>query len=994
MGIRLWTAAAVVLLTVVAPTHVTAQYFGRNKVEYVDFDFRILKTEHFDVYYYQREEAAARIAARLAERWYTRFARVLKFELATRQPLVLYGSQPEFAQTNVISGMLPDTVGGVTESARRRIVMPFAPTLTETNRILGHEIAHAFQFAIGRRHGGHGQPLWFIEGMAEYLARGTTDGEATLWLRDAVWSEKLPQRERDAARTLSPYQYGHAFWAYLAGRFGDGAIERALKPPKRSTMDKRMRHATGHGLEALYADWRAEVHRQHASRPAASAEFAATRSFNAGASSRIQLSPALSPDGRSVVVFSERDRLSLDLFLAEVESGRIIRKLATTAANARFDSLQPLRGAGAWSPESDFFAFPAVRQGHAALVVFDIEEPGRDQEFSFPALGQILSVTWSPDGKRIALSALAGGLTNLYVYDLNSGDLRQITDDPFTDLHPAWSPDGRHIAFVTDRFSTDLDVLRFGPTELASVDAKTHQVRAIETPADASYINPQWTADSRDLYFVSDLTGAPNVFRLTLADGSLHQVSNIDTGVTGLTPTSPTLSVAASAPKVAFTVYHRRKYEIAVLEGPAALAGLPHSTSAPVANGDAERPVHGEVNALLRDDLTGLPTVEPGEPLAYASRLRLERIGQPYLSSGTGAFGTFVRGGGSFLFGDMLGERRLLAAVQVANRMRDAAFEVRYLNQERRWNWGAVAELEPSIRRYRSNAVVDRDGEAALFKQADYLQRIQLHASAVVAYPINRAMRVEFLGGVRHAAYHRDVRSQISSMTTGKVLEVLREESSGGVPTTVGEVAAALVADTSVIGPTGPLLGSRYRFEIAPAAGDLTYTRVLADYRRYLMPVRPYTLALRVMHAGRYGRDGDDPRLMPSFLGSRYLVRGHSSDPRDCRPAPNEACGAELLGSRLFVGNIEMRVPVWGLLKRQIEYGPVPLDAFVFADGGVVWARRDAAGIAIAGRSVISSFGAGIRLNAGGLPFEVAAVRTLDGPKPRWSVDFGFRTGF
>ena len=326
--------------------------------------------------------------------------------------------------------------------------------------------------------------------------------------------------------------------------------------------------------------------------------------------------------------------------------------------------------------------------------------------------------------------------------------------------------------------------------------------------------------------------------------------------------------------------------------------------------------------------------------------------------------------------------------------MRDAAFEVRYLNQARRWNWGAIADLEPSLRRYRSNAVVDHEGEPAMLKQADYMQRVQLHAAGLLAYPFSRGSRIEFTAGVRYAAYHRDVRSQLSSMTTGQVLATQREELSGGVPTTVGEAGIALVGDTAVFGPTGPLLGSRYRFEVAPASGDLTYTRLLVDYRRYLMPVRPYTLAFRVLHTARYGPDGDDPRLLPSFLGSRYLVRGHVPDPRDCRPTVSGICGGELLGSRLLVGNLELRVPLWGMLTRQLDYGSLPIDTFVFADSGMVWSRRQIDGIGAGRRTIISSIGVGARMNAGGLPFEIAAVRALDGPAPGWGLDFGFRVGF
>ena len=81
----------------------------------------------------------------------------------------------------------------------------------------------------------------------------------------------------------------------------------------------------------------------------------------------------------------------------------------------------------------------------------------------------------------------------------------------------------------------------------------------------------------------------------------------------------------------------------------------------------------------------------------------------------------------------------------------------------------------------------------------------------------------------------------------------------------------------------------------------------------------------------------------------------------------------------------EWRAPVWGLFSRQLDYGPVPIDAFVFADGGVVWSGA---------RTFISSIGAGIRVNAGGLPFVFGAVRALDGPSRGWSAYFGFRTGF
>src|SRR6185503_21336454 len=99
MGVlRVPRVGAIVAMLTLLSASAHAQYFGRNKVEYADFDFRILTTQHFDVYYYEREERAARLAAQLAERWYSRISRVLHHQLERRQPLVVYGSQAEFAQ--------------------------------------------------------------------------------------------------------------------------------------------------------------------------------------------------------------------------------------------------------------------------------------------------------------------------------------------------------------------------------------------------------------------------------------------------------------------------------------------------------------------------------------------------------------------------------------------------------------------------------------------------------------------------------------------------------------------------------------------------------------------------------------------------------------------------------------------------------------------------------------------------------------------------------
>src|SRR5438094_869907 len=116
----------------------------------------------------------------------------------------------------------------------------------------------------------------------------------------------------------------------------------------------------------------------------------------------------------------------------------------------------------------------------------------------------------------IAFSAQVGGVTDLFTYDLERSELRRLTDDPYADLEPAWSPDGSVIAFVTDRFSTSLDALSFGDYQLAVIDPRgsgSGQIRQLPHLAHAKHINPQWSPDGQSLYFIGDPGGISNGFR-------------------------------------------------------------------------------------------------------------------------------------------------------------------------------------------------------------------------------------------------------------------------------------------------------------------------------------------------------------------------------------------------------------------------------------------------------------------------------------------------
>src|SRR5262249_55498849 len=134
---RLLIVAGMLAFTVTWTKDASAQYFGRNKVQYKTLKFQVMKTEHFDIYFYPSEREGIDISARLAERWNARLERLLEHKLRGRQPLVLYASHPDFEQTNAIEGELGEGTGGVTEPLKRRIVLPLGGPIGDTDHVIG-----------------------------------------------------------------------------------------------------------------------------------------------------------------------------------------------------------------------------------------------------------------------------------------------------------------------------------------------------------------------------------------------------------------------------------------------------------------------------------------------------------------------------------------------------------------------------------------------------------------------------------------------------------------------------------------------------------------------------------------------------------------------------------------------------------------------------------------------------------------------------------------
>lgn len=992
-------AAALVCLGAVlsSGSAAEAQYFGRNKVQYARLQFRVLHTDHFDIYYYPEEEAATRQVARMAERWYARFSELLDHRFTKRQPLVLYASHPHFAQTNLTAASPSEGIGGLTERAKSRIVMPFAAGLGETDHVLGHEIVHAFQIDIARASGqsAFALPGWFIEGMAEYLSMGPANAHTMMWLRDAKLGKQLPTLKQLDNPRYFPYRYGHAFWSYLGARFGDGIVGRILKSKTRGVLPK-LEEATALDVAQLTTDWHASIEVGDAGNRDASRAQSRILIGGPGDDGRLNLAPAVSPDGRKLVFLSERDRLSIDVFMADMATGVVGVKIVSTAADQHFDSLQYIHSAGAWDPTGRWFAMSAVSGGDPVLVIVDTTAPERRTETRLPAFGEIYNPTWSPDGSRIVFTALKGGISDLFLYTVASGGVEQLTADGFADFHPAWSPDGRTIAFATDRFTSSIEDLSFGGLRIGLLDLAARSIRPlVDDESLAKQVSPQWAPDGSALYYVSDRGGVSNVFRFELNSGTLRQLTDVATGVSGITATSPALAVASRAGTVVFSVYRNGRYDIEVLDGPEPASSPPLAMdSEGVTPARDVPPMGGRLADLLANARFGLPGDADFQSRTYDDRLRLESISPPYVGAVTGGgFGGLIRSTFGFSFGDTLRDRELKTFFRVGTDADDFAAQLAYTNRRERWNWGLSGGFVPS-RLLDAHRSIDRVDDRVT-RTTTHLRYLHEWGSFTAHYNLDRARRLEFRAGLRRTGFEWQTITRVTDPVQRKTLSRVLAETPAGPSVYLTEAQIAFVTDTAVSGPTGPLLGHRFRIEVEPALGGLSFADVRLDFRRYWMPLRRLTFAARLEHMGRYGPNATDPRLAPLVLGLQTLVRGYdlrSFAAQECgRTASECSVSEELTGSRFALLNLELRAPLFGLFSGDLNYGPVPIEAIAFADGGLLWTHHaDAPGEQDRFRSI----GAGARVNMGGIVFELTGARPFDRPQQGWTFNLLLRPGF
>ncbi|NBC09533.1 MAG: hypothetical protein GVY26_20265 [Bacteroidetes bacterium] len=949
------------MLLLLAATSLQAQYFGRNKVNYEDFKFEVLESPNFDLYHYLHNRERLHGFAREAEQWYTMHQRILNDTIGQRNPFILYSNHADFQQTNAISGQIGVGTGGVTEALKNRVIMPLAESHQQTNHVLGHELVHAFQYNMilngdsTNLQSLSNLPLWMVEGMAEYLSIGGVDAHTAMWMRDAVLNDDVPTIKDLNNPKYFPYRYGQVFWAFLTGIYGDDIIEPFFMATAQYGMEQASRRVLALPLDTLSDRWVKGVKKHFGQFVDAEKDRQAGRELLSKKNSgRINIAPEISPNGLYVIYLSEKDLFSIDLFLANARTGEIIRKVASSQRAGHIDDFNYIESAGTWSPNSRQFAFIAFSKGRNILVIKDVKTGKTVQEIKPDGLQAFNNPAWSPDGDHIVVSALVDGQPDLYQINVKTSEVEQLTNDGYSELHPNWSPDGEFIVFSSDQISREQGRRNGSWTfNLAVLDPDTRAINHLDVFVGADNLNPVVDA-AGNVLFLSNRDGYRNMYKYVPGSNKVYQMTNLITGVSGITHYAPAISVAQRRDRVLYTYFSQKGYRIYRAQPEDFLNREVPTDSLNFEAAELPR-FNKRAVSIVDAQLQKLPAEAELSDTAFVSRpyqpeFKLDYVGGS-AGVGVGTSNTFgtqtgLAGGVDFLFSDILGNNQLFASAALNGEITDFGGAVAYINRDKQFNWGASISHMP----FRSFAYGGRgitelelqeDQTIPVFADTFFVRRIfEDKLSVFGSHPFSTTLRLE--GSAAYARYSSRLDQYVNIYQTdgrfiGRQLGQEREKLDSPEGFNLWTTGAALVGDNASFGIVGPLQGHRFRFGVNRNFGEFNFAQVTADYRRYeYFNDLNFGLAFRALHYGRYGRGAED--IFPLFVGSSWFVRGYNNNSASQILNQNGRSIDELFGSKMAVGNFEVRIPFTGPKRLALfKSGILFTELTLFADAGVAW---------------------------------------------------------
>jgi len=920
--------AAVFGATLTWPAIVDAQtpfvpYYGKNRVRYRPFTWYIYKTDHFDIFYYPDLEEHLERMASYAESAYDRLSGEFKHDLAARVPLILFKTQSEFQTENISGADLPEGVLAFAEPERYRMVLPIDEPPDQLYRLITHELTHVFEFdIIPRGLMSSGLPLWVDEGLANFMA-GYWNVLDLMQVRDAALTDNVPRMSRFESQPLSgrlPYSIGHAAFEFIEDGWGMDGLRDFLFALRKSVIDIGGREsAYEEALKLTPEEFDEQFDRyikerfkpfRDKQRPADFGRNVAPSPERTRYTSVLSIEPAPSGEMLAAMVGNSRD-YELDIVLLSARDGQVIRNLTSGFDKDRgfeyISSAGGLRGNlvpwMTWSPVDDQLAYFVRTEKDKTLIVQDVVSGRTLRRVELSSVDGPESPAFSPDGTKVAFSALRNAVTDLFVVDLETGEVTNVTNDAVADYAPAFSPDGTYLVYSA-RVS--------GNDKLFRVDLATGVKRQLTFGAHDD-IAPRFY-DVQTLIFTSTAADPsepvplaveangriPNVWTLDLATGDLKQWTDIATGLVSPVPVG-----LDDERDVAFVSYYKGQNGVhrMTLEEPVAS----------VITAD-----FGEPGPILPFTVPRSHTLQPDNIHRKGAFERMSLATRPGVGIGLTSGGDFY-GNTQVTFTDVLGDKQISFFAQSYSRYRTTAFT--YLNIENRLQY-ALQGFSQEQFYYGQNTVLF---QIADFVDRDLAQAVQTQRgfTGFGIYPFNRYSRLELSGGYLW----------LNERYTNNSLQALAEEEQvdrfGSAVFRNGHmlpIGLAFVQETTVFRDFGPVAGNTIRlgFNASPGFSEnwLSRRTLDVDARHYARLGANGVFAVRLRAQRSWGAN---PDFM--YFGGNSEMRGYDY--------------LEFLGHKAFFANAELRFPMIEAMLTPIGVLGGLRGVFFFNLGGTGFNNRD-----------------------------------------------------
>jgi WD40-like Beta Propeller Repeat len=869
-------------------------YFGKNRIRYNDFKWNIYKTDHFEIYYYPEIEKQLERVTSYAESAYQQVSSDLKHDLAFKVPLVLYKTESEFQQQNIEPGELPEGVLAFAEPYRDRMVLPIDEPSDALYRLITHELTHIFEFDIIPRSLLHRQlPLWVDEGLSDYMT-GYWQPFDLMTVRDAAIADIIPSMSDfegvQFADGRLPYNLGHAAFEFIESRWGkEGlrqflfALRKAVIGGGESAYEEAFRMKPEEFDEAFdkYLKDRFKPFRDK-ERPQDYGKDLAPKRGKTPYSVVVSIEPSPSGDLMAVAAGNRKEQ-ELDIVLMSTKDGKIIRNLTSgfnqnhgyeyiaTPGGFRNNAVSWM----SWSPAGDKIAYFARTEKNKTLILQNVVSKKIEQRIELKTVDGPESPDISPDGKEVAFAALRGAIADIFIVNLETKEVRNITNDNFGDYAPTYAPDGKSIIYLARVSGNDkLFSVDLASGKKTQVTFGTHDDGGAQFIDENTIVFPSTATDPNQPIDpeVARNGNIYNIWTLNLKNGELKQYTDTLGG-----NVSPIVLRDQKPAKIAFVTYYKGEYGIHTLPREEAL----HT----VAMSD-----FGSAEAGPPIDFTP-PSSHTLVPANIHKKGTFEKLfleGRPPVALGVTSGGD-VFGGTEVTFSDVLGDKQFSMFASSVSQYRTLNFS--YVNLSRRLQYMVQAYSQQQF--YYGYDPGLLYGSEYAFVSRDQAIATQTARGATIfgIYPFNRYGRVELSAGVFNfeQSYNDPNLQQVADQYQRDQYGRLLFSSGSFMP-----FGAAYVRETTVFREYGPLAGDTLRlgYEYAPPVGSFLSRQTLDGDARYYM--RLATNGVLAFRARGYKSWGDFPGYM--YFGGNSELRGYDY--------------LEFLGNKAFFLNAELRFPL------------------------------------------------------------------------------------